>query len=335
MKKLKYFVLLCLVAIISTGCVKYNATMKINKDKSMDFTIIYALDKSLMSMGGESSSLKEEDFEEVKKAGYTVEKYSQDNYEGFKMTKKISNIDEVSTDQDVEFSLSGMMEESSDNKYMFKVVKNGEKSTYYAKFTFDSNDSSLNNNTEELDDDDDEGLEDFDADVSDVLPDEEDDTLTTTGGDDLTSGMDLSALTGNMDLSFKVNLPNAAISSNATNKENDNKDLTWKLNANGSQTIEFAFELDANAKSDSNLILYIGIGVGVLLVLVLLIFLLTRKKGNKEVVPVADNKVEVNNAVNEAVQQQPVVNQEPQVVNQEPIVSEQSQVVNETEQKDA
>ena len=84
------------------------------------------------------------------------------------------------------------------------------------------------------------------------------------------SGMDLSALTGNMDLSFKVNLPNAAISSNATNKENDNKDLTWKLNANGSQTIEFAFELDANAKSDSNLILYIGIGVGVLLVLVLL-----------------------------------------------------------------
>lgn len=278
MKKLKYFLAVCLVAIISTGCVKFNANIDIKKDKSMDFSIIYAFDKSLM---GENSSLKEEDFDELKKDGYSIEKYKEGNFEGFKITKKIKNIDEVSTDKDVEFNLSKMMEEN--DKYMFKVVKNGDKSTYYAKFKFDSNDGGLNDdNTNES---------------GQALPDENDETLTTTETDDATgenndvtsnNSLDLSSLTSSMDLSVNVTLPNSAISSNATTKENNDKKLSWKLNASGSQTIEFAFELGAN--EGSNMLLYIGIGAGVLLLIaiVVIVMLSSKKKKTAVVSPVEE-----------------------------------------------
>ena len=35
--------LIALMLILSSGCVKYNVTMDIKKDKSMDFNIIYAI----------------------------------------------------------------------------------------------------------------------------------------------------------------------------------------------------------------------------------------------------------------------------------------------------
>ena len=258
MKKLKYLFAVLLVAIISTGCVKFNASLDIKKDKSMDFTIIYAFDKSLM---GENSSLKEEDFEELKKDGYTVEKYTEGNFEGFKIIKKIKNIDDVSTDKDVEFNLSGMMDETEENKYMFKVVKNGDKNTYYAKFKFDSNDSGMNDTDDE------------------TLPDENDDLTTESSSLD---DMDLSGMMGSMDLSFTVSLPHGAISSNATTKENNDKKLTWKLNYTGSQTIDFAFELGDN--EGSNLFLYIGIGAGVLVLAVAIIAIVASSKKKKAVV---------------------------------------------------
>lgn len=313
MKKIKRFLLLCLVSIVATGCVKYNGILTINKDKSMEFSIIYAFDKSLMS--GESSSLKEEQFDNLKKEGYTVEKYSDEKFEGFKLIKKFNNIDEVSTDKDVEFNLSGMMNNTESDKYMFKLVKDGDKSTYYAKFKFDSNDS--NSTTTE---------EDTEA-TSETLPDEDEslkttgeDVVTTTGEDDDStdgsndSGLDFSALTSSMDLKFEVNLPNAAISTNATTKENDNKKLTWNLNYGAAQAIEFAFNIDA--KGDSNILLYVGIGAGVLVLLLIILFL-TKKKGPKEIVPVNDNKVEIKN--------------EEDHISAEPVVKEHAEVMEDKE----
>ena len=227
-----------------------------------------------------------------------------------------------------------MMQEKEDNKYMFKVVKGEKKNTYYAKFKFDTSDSTLSTDNEESDDTllpdknesiavtgsaesvtttgVDEGVtvtNDKDTSLDDANAILEDDT--TTGISD--SGLDLSSLTSAMDLSFSVNLPNAAISTNATTKEDGDKKLTWKLGTSGQQVIEFAFEIDPNA--GNNLLLYVGIGAGVL-VLLIIIFLLTRKKGTKEIVPVNDNHVEIKNDVNESVQEQPVVKEETQVVNE-------------------
>ena len=274
MKKIKFLLLVCLLGILSTGCVKFNANMNIKKDKSMDFTIIYALDKSVF---GDQASIKESDLEEVKKSGFTVSKYSDGNMEGFTMTKKINNIDEVSTETDAEYNLSGLMAEG-ESKYLFKVVKGTNKNTYYAKFKFDANDSGLNMNEGE-----DENLE---------LPDETEDNdgaLLDETNENPFEGMDLSKLTANMDLSFNVTLPNSAISNNATSTENNNKKLTWKLSSTNAQAIEFAFELDNNGGSN-DMILYIGIGVIALLVIVVIVLMLSKKKGNTEnVTPVVNN----------------------------------------------
>ena len=254
MKKIKYLLMIIAVSMLLTGCVKFNATMTINKDKSMEFSIIYAFDKTIF---GEGNGLKEEDVKDAEKQGFTIKKYSEGNFEGFTLTRKINNIDEVSSESDVIYNLSGMMEENTDNKYIFKVVKGDDKNTYYAKLKFDSSDSGLNTNDTD--------------DTTDALADENDDLLTTGSNEN-------SSLDDNLDLSFSVKLPNSALSSNATTKEKNDKNLTWKLNTNGEEYIEFAFELSNNAK-DSN-ILYIGIGALVLVVGVVMVLLLSKKKGN-------------------------------------------------------
>ena len=283
MKKIKYLLVLCIFAIITTGCVRFKANMEIKKNKSIDFSIIYALDTSLF---GETGSLKEEDFAEVKKEGYTLEKYKDGSYEGFTISKKINNIDDISIEEDVIFNLSGMMEEGEGNKAMFKVVKGEEKNKYTANFKFDANDSGLNND------------DDYTNEGGQALPDEDisltkEPTLDATLDESLDKSLDesgsslddvdLSSLTKNMDLTFSVTLPNGAISSNATSKENNGKTLVWKLNAEGKQNIEFTFELDNNVKEDCNLLLYIGIGAGVLLLIIVVVILIVRKNKKKSI----------------------------------------------------
>ena len=287
MKKLKYLLLLCVLAIVTTGCVKFNVNMDIKKDKSMEFSIIYAFDKSMM---GESNSLKEEDFAEAKNQGFEIEKYSQDGMEGFKLIKKVANIDEVSTESDVTYDLSGLMGKDESNKYIFKVVKGTDKNTYIAKIKFDSNTGS--NTTEEEtvettveEDTTDETTVNEDATTPDEisLGDEETPSVTSDNTD-----MDLSGLMENLDLSFNVTLPYGAVSSNATTKEDDNKKLSWKLGTSGEQFIEFTFELKNNESCGNNLILYIGIGVCAALIIGVLVVVLSKKK-NKDI-PAVENK---------------------------------------------
>ena len=54
MKKVRNVLLLLVATLTLTGCVKFNANMEIKKDKSMDFSIIYAIDTS--AMGGKGSN---------------------------------------------------------------------------------------------------------------------------------------------------------------------------------------------------------------------------------------------------------------------------------------
>jgi hypothetical protein len=302
MKKVKYLLLLVLFALITTGCVKFNATMDIKKDKSMEFSVIYAFDKSLM---GEDNALKEEDMAEPKKCGFEVSKYSEGNYEGFKLVRKITNIDEVSTEEDVTYDLSGMMDEGVCGGKIFKVTKTEEKNTYVAKLKFDS---SSNGMTEVTDDEEtvengvettvDETVEDTETPDEEIYTGDEDNIDLTSEG----SNMDLSGLMNNLDLSFSVNLPYGALSSNATTKENDNKKLTWKLGQEA-QVIEFTFELKNN-DSDSNMMLYIAVGAAVLVFILLLILVISKTKKNKAVPQEVNNTYEaVNEPVSEPVQE--------------------------------
>ena len=209
MKKLKYLVLLFLLGIITTGCVKFNASMDIKKDKSMDFTIVYAIDTSVF---GESQQLKEEDFAKVKEAGFTITEYKDGTMKGFTLSKSFKNIDEVSTDKDVIYNLSGMMAGNEDSKYLFKVEKGFLKDTYTAVMKFDSNDSGLSTSTEETTTPDEEltvtsaSSEVTITEASTEVEASSEEVLDGTSSLNL-DNVDYSSMMAGMDLSFNVKLP--------------------------------------------------------------------------------------------------------------------------------
>lgn len=252
-KNIKLTALLTLLVISLTGCVKFNSTMEIKKDKSMDYKIIYAFDKSLF---GDQEILTSNDKKELENKGFTVSNYVDGNMKGFKVSKNIKNIDDVSSTNNATYDLSGLLDSNKSESKVFKVKKGFLKNTYTASFKFDSSDSDLNNSTS-----------------NDTTIDNDfttDDNGTTTDSD-----FDFSNINTNMDLSFNVKLPYKAISSNATTKKNDDKELSWNLSSTGEDKIEFSFALYNMTN------IYICGGVIVLLIIIVIVSILNKGKKNK------------------------------------------------------
>ena len=252
-KNIKFTALLTLLVISLTGCVKFNSTMEIKKDKSMDYKIIYAFDKSLF---GDQEILTSDDKKELENKGFTVSNYVDGNMKGFKVSKNIKNIDDVSSTNDATYDLSGLLDSNKSESKVFKVKKGFLKNTYTASFKFDSSDSDLNNSTS-----------------NDTTIDNDfttDDNNTTTDSD-----FDFSNINTNMDLSFNVKLPYKAISSNATTKKNDDKELSWNLSSTGEDKIEFSFALYNMTN------IYICGGVIVLLIIIVIVSILNKSRKNK------------------------------------------------------
>lgn len=251
-KNIKFTILLILLVISLTGCVKFNSTMEIKKDKSMDYKIIYAFDKSLF---GDQEILTNDDKKELENKGFTVSNYVDGNMKGFKVSKNIKNIDDVSSTNDATYDLSGLLDSNKSESKVFKVKKGFLKNTYIASFKFDSSDSDLNNST---------------SDDTTIDNDFTIDNDTTTDSD-----FDFSNMNTNMDLSFNVKLPYKAISSNATTKKNDDKELSWNLSSTGEDKIEFSFALYNMTN------IYICGGVIVLLIIIVIVSILNKGKKNK------------------------------------------------------
>ena len=294
MKKIKYFLLLLAPMFLLTGCVKYNATMDIKKNKSMDFSITYALDTSLM---GDKELLSDEQRKTLENQGFTITDYLSDNMKGFVISRHIKNIDLLSSKNDTEYSLSELGDKNSDNNYIFKVKKGILKNTYTAKFKFDASDSNL---------------EDDSSDDDWSFDNESDDTLNWDFGSDSTDndssfdfGSDLSNMMSNMDLSFNVNLPYSAKSNNATTVNNDNKNLTWNLSSNSLETIEFEFELYNMTP------IYIGIGVIAVLVIIIIALLLSGNNTKNNNTYQTNTSIKSNeNGTNDGFQQSQQINQQ-------------------------
>ena len=272
MKKLRNVVVLLVVTLLLTGCVKYNVNMEIKKDKSMNFEMIYAVDESLLQ-GKDLFEEKEE--KEIKDKGFKVEKYTKDKMKGYTLTKSIKNIDAVSSPDAKEYSLSAITEKGEQK--IFKVKKGLFKNKYTANLKFNSSDSSISNGNASDDDDDDYEFRETEDD-NDLLIDTKEDEDDTDS--DSLDDYDYSSM-ANMDMSVNVKLPYKALSNNATEVNNDGKDLKWNLASSGSQSIDFEFEL-YNMTT-----IYICIAIGVVLligVIVLVIVLVSKGKKKQPVV---------------------------------------------------
>ncbi len=298
MKKLKYLAAL-LTVLLLTGCIKYNGNMVINKDKSMELSFIYAIDESLVQ---DQKLLEDKDRKVIENKGYTITDYNENGMVGNIISKKVDNIDEISASRNIEYDLSGILDEKSDEKYIFNVKKGLLKNTYTAKFKFAAEESNM---------------------------DSSDDSIEYDGSsNDGTSGnledLDFSKMMSKLDLSFNVSLPYKAISNNANKVSNEGKDLNWSLLKDKSTNIDFEFELYNWAN------IYFGIGIIVLIFLIVILSAIGNSKSKKTVV--SSNNEQVNNVqpVNNIapINNQPI-NPQPLQNNQfEPPVQNNNQVVN-------
>lgn len=85
MKKLgKVFSMILMITLLTTGCVKMDINMSINKDKSMDFVLIEAFNQQLLQQAGASdeATFKEEELEAARKQGFKVEEYKDSSMVG-------------------------------------------------------------------------------------------------------------------------------------------------------------------------------------------------------------------------------------------------------------
>lgn len=273
MKKLRNVVVLLVVTLLLTGCVKYNVNMEIRKDKSMNFEMIYAMNSSLLQG---KDVFDEKELKEIKDKGFKVEKYDKDNMKGFTISREIKNIDYISSSDAKEYSLSAITEKG--DQKIFKVKKGLFKNKYTANLKFDSSDSKMSNgnsNSQFREEDDDDDL---------LIDSKDDDLDLDTDDSDLdldTDNYDYSGMMSNMDMSINVKLPYKALSNNATEVTNDGKDLKWNLTTSGAQSIDFEFEL-YNMTT-----IYICIALGVVLlvgVIVLIVVLVSKGKKKQPVV---------------------------------------------------
>lgn len=131
MKRFFKYLILFFVIISCSGCVKYEENMEIKNNKHLNLTLVVATN---------SDSVKKEIFNENEinnlKKFYSISKYDDKKYSGYKLMWNISNIDKVSsTSSNIVYSLTSIRDSVPTN--IFKVNKGFFTNTYYADFTFD------------------------------------------------------------------------------------------------------------------------------------------------------------------------------------------------------
>ena len=241
MKRSFRILFLFFLVFLMTGCVKLDGNMKIGKTKSITIDILLATDKSVVNYDY-SDKMKE-----LKKMGYTVEKYSIGKYEGLKLKYKIRNIDKVSINKKVNYSLNSMKDDIPTE--VFKVKKSWFKNKYEANFTFYSTDIDLLSTNDEGKD----SIEYLCDDGS---------VISIKNGENIKDGChrafnyeienakkkkplsneDLyKNINKDNSLTFTVKVGGKVISNNANKVDKDN--LIWKLNEKGITKVNFSFSL--------------------------------------------------------------------------------------------
>ena len=275
--------LIALMLMLSSGCVKYNLTMDIKKDKSMDFNMIAAFDESFAE-NGEMNITEAKD--EVKNQYCSVSDYNESNMKGINVSCKFPNIDELSSETTVkEADFESIMDDKDSKLFTFK--KGFFKNTYTFKLDSSSSSDLLGDEEDDSDYDD----YDYDSDYDDY--DYDSDLYDDSDGSGNTD-FDMSALSS-MDLKFEVKLPYKAISSNATSKEDNEKHLTWDLmkmaqSEDGNNVVELTFAL----YNTSNIAIVAVIVIA--LIAVGVIFFMKKKKNVTGVTNMNTNNGMVNPA---------------------------------------
>lgn len=354
MKNLKKVIAVLLILTTMTGCVKYKNTMTINNDKSMIFEGSYLISDKLLETSDSTTFFPEENKKALEERGVTISDKKENGYTGISLSKKYDNIDKISNESGKEVIISDYLNKDFDDSVLFKVEKGFLKNKYTAIFKYDSNvnpENSGDMSTSQSLTENDNKLVVTTDDETTIVPSEGNDTLTkpTTPNDitpttpdtgsttdpetpgeensnDTDFDFDFENLTSEMEFSYVVNLPEKALTNNATNVSNDGKTLTWSLMQSQISNIEFSFEL----KNMTNYyILYGGIAAAVIIVIIIIILLIKKGKKGKKVVPAQNEPIhaDYDPSIAQAVPNPALVNGN--VTPEMPVETTQASVVNE------
>lgn len=361
MKSLKKVIGVLLILTTMTGCVKYKNTMTINSDKSMVFEGSYLISDKLLEQSDSDTFFTDEDKKALEERGVSVEKKQENGYTGISISKKYDNIDKISNDTGKEVTISDYFKEDFDDSVLFKIEKGFLKNKYIANFKYDSNvgagDGGDTSTSQALTENDKKLA--ITDDLTTTAPSTGGDTTTpitgdgtttpttpkdnttttpdngttepttpgTTTPDDSKIDPDIMGLAGEMEFSYIVNLPEKALTNNATNVSSDGKTLTWSLMQSQMSNIEFSFEL----KNMTNYyILYGGIAAAVIIVIIIIISIIKKGKKGKDLIPAQNEPIhaDYDPSIAQAVPNPALVNgnvtpQMPMETAQAPVVNEQ------------
>ena len=342
MKNLKIVMGVLLILTTMTGCVKYKDTMTINSDKSMVFEGTHMVSDKLLESSDSTEFFTEENRKALEERGITISDKKENGYTGISVSKKYDNIDKLSNETGKEVTISEYFDEKFDDSILFKVEKGFLKNKYTANFKYDSNVNPGGTTSQAITENDNKLAVTTDeltttapsTGEETTTPNTGDDTTVTPGENDTTIPDDdneidpgLMNLAGEMEFSFTVNLPEKALSNNASNVTNDGKTLVWSIMQSQTSNIEFSFEL----KNMTNYyILYGGIALGVIIVMVIIITIIKKIKKGKDPVPAQNEPIhaDYDPSIAQAVPNPALVNgnvtpQMPMETAQAPVVNEQ------------
>ena len=121
MKKVCLTILCVLCMIICSGCMRFDTTFDIKSDGTVDVSMVYAVMN--MDTGDGTDPTEDESYDEAMQElndqGWTSEKYNEDNYVGFKCSKKGLPLDNLQE------SLKGAEENMEMNENGLSITKNG------------------------------------------------------------------------------------------------------------------------------------------------------------------------------------------------------------------
>ena len=300
-KAIKMFSLFLCIILLS-GCMKSRISMDIGKDKSMNFTYEILISDKLNEGDNGSLTDNKEQLDALEKKGFTINPKTENGYSGYIISKKYSNLDDISKNSSETVNLSDLLDGDFDDSKMFKVEEGFLKNTYTAKFKvenaaqnnqndFSGGDMSLVDDggvvttenaegTSETTTNDNETVtndNELTASENEIVTTEQSDSVDSTDGNSeniFGDQSELLSLTSEMESTYTVKLPYGADSNNATSVSEDGKTLTWNLMTDTNKDIEYTFSI-YNIKN-------IAIIAGGALVLIIIIIVLISKKGKKK-----------------------------------------------------
>lgn len=324
-KNAKNFIILAILTLFFSGCMKYDVNMTVGEDKSVSLEVISAVNVSMMEdmMGGGETSEDEEYTDDE----YTDEEYSDDEYSddetGLSEEDGIDDSEEENNQFDAE-SYKFLEEKGYKVEEYTEETENGTLTGVKVSKTFDNIDDITKETEKKIDFVtffEEEGFD--DSQIFTKSGNNYKGMFTFDFSQDDGEGMDFSQYDSYFDIQYKITLPNKVISSNATNVSEDGKTLTWDLSYGKINEVNFEFSF---GKDNAMLFIIIGIAVGVAVIGVV-VFLLMKNKKNKTPNAPAENTVK---PVTPATQEAPVT--PPTSTTEQQSVTEQAPVVMPTQE---